>query len=88
MNKILRLTFVAVLAAMSSLSFAQKTVTFKSSGMTGEKGTDITLVKDGVTLTFSNADLTFHYSYRIYIQVLDFNCYLGECEYYKGYITL
>ena len=89
MNKILRLTFVAVLAAMSSLSFAQKTVTFKSSEMTGEKGTDITLVKDGVTLTFSNADLTFHYSlFLSYIQVLDFNCYLGECEYYKGYITL
>ena len=66
MNKILRLTLIAVLAAMSSLSFAQKTVTFKSSEMTGEKGTDITLVKDGVTLTFSNADLTFHYSYRIY----------------------
>ncbi|WP_317125160.1 hypothetical protein [Prevotella denticola] len=41
-------------------------MTFKSSEMTGEKGTDITLVKDGVTLTFSNADLTFHYSYRIY----------------------
>lgn len=87
MNKILRLTFVAVLAAMSSLSFAQKTVTFKSSEMTGEKGTDITLVKDGGHAHFLKRRLNISL-FLSYIQVLDFNCYLGECEYYKGYITL
>ena len=58
MNKILRLTFVAALAAVSSLSFAQKTVTIKSADLTGEKGDNVTLVKDGVTITFENADLT------------------------------
>lgn len=66
MNKILRFTFVAALAAVSSLSFAQKTVTIKSADLTGEKGDNVTLVKDGVTITFESADLTYNFSYRLF----------------------
>lgn len=35
MNKILRFAFVAAFAAVSSLSFAQKTVTFEAAKMQG-----------------------------------------------------
>lgn len=52
MNKILRFAFVAAFAAVSSLSFAQKTVTFVA-------GKDVadgeTIVKDGVTITLTIA---------------------------------
>lgn len=70
MNKILRFAFVAAFAAVSSLSFAQKTVTF-------EAGKDVadgeTIVKDGVTITLTIATpgktagkLSEKYSYRLY----------------------
>ena len=70
MNKILRFAFVAAFAAVSSLSFAQKTVTF-------EAGKDVadgeTIVKDGVTITLTIATpgktagkLNDKFSYRLY----------------------
>lgn len=70
MNKILRFAFVAAFAAVSSLSFAQKTVTF-------EAGKDVadgeTIVKDGVTITLTIATpgktagkLSEKYSYRLF----------------------
>lgn len=66
MNKILRLAFVAAFAVTSSLTFAQKVVTFESSNLQGTKGQNITLTKDDVTITVSNGDLGQKYSYRIY----------------------
>ena len=42
MNKILRFAFVAAFAAVSSLSFAQKTVTFEAGK---DKGTGLTVEK-------------------------------------------
>ena len=70
MNKILRFAFLAAFAAVSSLSFAQKTVTF-------EAGKDVadgeTIVKDGVTITLTIATpgktagkLNDKFSYRLY----------------------
>lgn len=63
MNKILRFTFVAALAAVSSLSFAQKTVTF-------EAGKDMSsthiIEKEGVTITLTEGKLNEKYSYRLY----------------------
>ena len=70
MNKILRFAFVAAFAAVSSLSFAQKIVTF-------EAGKDVadgkTIVKDGVTITLTIATpgkaagkLNDKFSYRLY----------------------
>ena len=63
MNKILRLTFVAVLAAMSSLSFAQKTVTFSA---TQDHGTKEAITKDGITIAITKGTLDNKYAYRIY----------------------
>ena len=63
MNKILRLTFIAVLAAMSSLSFAQKTVTFSA---TQDHGTKEAITKDGITIAITKGTLDNKYAYRIY----------------------
>lgn len=63
MNKFLRLAFITALAAVSSLSFAQKTVTFEAGK---ENATGTTLEKDGVTITISAGKLDSKYSYRLY----------------------
>ena len=63
MNKILRFAFVAAFAAVSSLSFAQKTVTFEAGK---DKGTGLTVEKDGVTITLSDGKVDDKFSYRLY----------------------
>ena len=70
MNKILRFAFVAAFAAVSSLSFAQKTVTF----VAGQDVTDgESIEKEGVTITLTIATpgktagkLNDKFSYRLY----------------------
>jgi len=63
MNKILRFAFVAAFAAVSSLSFAQKTVTFEAGK---DLGTGLTVEKEGVTITLSSGVLNESHSYRLY----------------------
>ena len=63
MNKILRFAFLAAFAAVSSLSFAQKTVTFEAGK---DKGTSLTVEKDGVTITLSDGKVDDKFSYRLY----------------------
>lgn len=63
MNKILRFAFLAAFAAVSSLSFAQKTVTFEAGK---DKGTGLTVEKDGVTITLSDGKVDDKFSYRLY----------------------
>ena len=63
MNKILRFAFVAAFAAVSSLSFAQKTVTFEAGK---DKGTGLTVEKEGVTITLSAVKVDDKFSYRLY----------------------
>lgn len=59
MNKILRFTFVAAMALISSLSFAQNTVTFTAGTDKGADGgtpaSDVSLTKEGITLHVTNA---------------------------------
>ena len=59
MNKILRFTFVAAMALISSLSFAQNTVTFTAGTDKGADGgtpaSDVSLTKEGITLHATNA---------------------------------
>ena len=54
MNKILRFTFVAAMALISSLTFAQNTVTFTAGTDKGADGgnpaSDVSLTKEGITL--------------------------------------
>lgn len=58
MNKILRFTFVAAMALVSSLSFAQTTVTFTAGTDKGPDGgtaaKDVSMTKDGITLHATN----------------------------------
>ena len=63
MNKILRFAFVAAFAAVSSLSFAQKTVTFEAGK---DKGTGLAVEKDGVTITLSAGKVDDKFSYRLH----------------------
>ena len=63
MNKILRFAFLAAFAAVSSLSFAQKTVTFEAGK---DKGTGLTVEKDGVTITLSDGKVDDKFSYRLH----------------------
>jgi len=63
MNKILRFAFVAAFAAVSSLSFAQKTVIFEAGK---DLGTGLTVEKDGVTITLSDGKVDDKFSYRLY----------------------
>ena len=70
MNRILRFAFVAALTAVSSLSFAQKTVTFEAGQDTAD---GLTIEKEGVTITLTIAiagrtagKLNDKYSYRLY----------------------
>ena len=62
MNKILRFAFLAAFAAVSSLSFAQKTVTFEAGK---DKRTGLTVEKDGVTITLSAGKVDDKFSYRL-----------------------
>lgn len=59
MNKILRFTFVAAMALISSLTFAQNTVTFTAGTDKGADGgtqaSDVSLTKEGITLHVTNA---------------------------------
>ena len=63
MNKILRFAFLAAFVAVSSLSFAQKTVTFEAGK---DKGTGLTVEKDGVTITLSAGKVDDKFSYRLH----------------------
>ena len=70
MNRILRFAFVAAFTAVSSLSFAQKTVTFEAGQDTAD---GLTIEKEGVTITLTIAiagrtagKLNDKYSYRLY----------------------
>lgn len=63
MNKILRFAFVAAFAAVSFLSFAQKTVTFEAGK---DKGTGLTIEKEGVTITLSAGRVDESHSYRLF----------------------
>ena len=51
MNKILRYSFIALLALVCQVSFADKIVTFDA---TADKSSSNTLEKDGVTITIGN----------------------------------
>ena len=62
MNKILRFAFLAAFAAVSSLSFAQKTVIFEAGK---DLGTGLTVEKDGVTITLSAGKVDDKFSYRL-----------------------
>lgn len=75
MNKILRLTFVALLAMVASFSFAQTTITFDPAtdkGANNKKADKGSVTKDGVTIETSNGMLgaynqgTDVYEYRFY----------------------
>ena len=58
MNKILRFTFVAAMALVSSLSFAQTTITFTAGTDKGSDGgtaaKEVSMTKDGITLHATN----------------------------------
>lgn len=75
MNKILRLTFVALLAMVASFSFAQTTITFDPATNKGSNSASAakgSVTKDGVTIETSNGMLgaqnynTKAYEYRFY----------------------
>lgn len=75
MNKILRFTFVALLAMVASFSFAQTTITFDPAtdkGPNSSKAGKGSVTKDGVTIETSNGMLgaynqgTEAYEYRFY----------------------
>lgn len=68
MNKILRFTFVAAMALVSSLSFAQTTVTFTAGTDKAQALGAATLVKDGVSIAIgeNGGDLSRTDNYRIY----------------------
>lgn len=63
MNKFLRYSFIALLALVCQVSFADKIVTFDA---TADKSTSKTLEKDGVTITIGNGTLGNGSEYRIF----------------------
>lgn len=63
MNKILRYSFIALLALVCNVSFADKIVTFDA---TADKSSSKTLTKDGVTITIGDGALGNGTEYRIY----------------------
>lgn len=63
MNKILRYSFIALLALVCQVSFADKIVTFDA---TADKSSSKTLEKDGVTITIGNGTLGNGSEYRIF----------------------
>ena len=68
MNKILRFTFVAAMALVSSLSFAQTTVTFTAGTDKAQAIGAATLEKDGVSIAIgkNGGDFSRTDNYRIY----------------------
>lgn len=68
MNKILRFTFVAAMALVSSLSFAQTTVTFTAGTDKASAIGAATLTKDGISIAIgaSGGDFSRTDNYRIY----------------------
>ena len=67
MNKSLRLILTIAFVAISSLSFAQKKVVISSAELQGPtKGSNISINKDGITITMSEGAMNYKYSYRLY----------------------
>lgn len=67
MNKTLRLILTIAFTAISSFSFAQKQVVISSEELQGPKaGNDISINKDGITITMSNGAMNNKFSYRLY----------------------
>ena len=68
MNKILRLTFAAALALVSTLSFAQTTVTFTAGTDKASANGAATLTKDGVSIAIGKdgGDFSRPDNYRLY----------------------
>lgn len=67
MNKTLRLILTIAFTAISSFSFAQKQVVISSEELQGPKaGEDISINKDGITITMSNGAMNNKFSYRLY----------------------
>lgn len=92
MNKSLRLILTIAFAAISSLSFAQKKVVISSAELQGPtKGSNISINKDGITITMSEGAMNYKYSYRLYqkatmtITSKDYNMteIVMECDTYK-----
>lgn len=99
MNKILRFTFVAAMALVSSLSFAQTTVTFTAGTDKAQAIGAATLEKDGVSIAIgkNGGDLSRTDHYRIYkdqnltisstagnITKISFTCSIDRTEKDKG----
>lgn len=99
MNKILRFTFVAAMALVSSLSFAQTTVTFTAGTDKAQVLGAATLEKDGVSIAIgkNGGDLSRTDHYRIYkdqnltisstagnITKISFTCSIDRTEKDKG----
>ena len=92
MNKSLRLILTIAFAAISSLSFAQKKVVISSAELQGPtKGSNISINKDGITITISNGAMDNKHSYRLYksatmtITSKDYNMteIVMECDKFK-----
>ncbi len=91
MNKSLRLILTIAFVAISSLSFAQKKVVISASELQGSKGSNISINKDGITITMSEGAMNYKYSYRLYqkatmtITSKDYNMteIVMECDTYK-----
>lgn len=92
MNKSLRLILTIAFAAISSLSFAQKKVVISSAELQGPtKGSNISINKDGITITMSEGAMNYKYSYRLYqkatmtITSKDYNMteIVMECDKFK-----
>lgn len=91
MNKSLRLILTIAFVAISSLSFAQKKVVISASELQGTKGSNISINKDGITITMSEGAMNYKYSYRLYqkatmtITSKDYNMteIVMECDTYK-----
>ena len=68
MNKILRLTFAAALALVSTLSFAQTTVTFTAGTDKASANGAATLTKDGISIAIGKdgGDFSRTDNYRLY----------------------
>lgn len=91
MNKSLRLILTIAFVAISSLSFAQKKVVISASELQGSKGSNISINKDGITITMSEGAMNYKYSYRLYqkatmtITSKDYNMteIVMDCDTYK-----
>lgn len=66
MNKILRYSFIALLALVCNVSFADKIVTFDATADKATTDAPKTLTKDGVTITIGDGALGNGTEYRIY----------------------